>query len=102
MGFEEKTPNLMALLKARTGSASLIVPVMPWCPDHLLLLLDAHPLVMQQKRKEKWANEAKAPRMLRKEKSLTPLSSPQPKMPKQLRLSRRRVPIGTSKEPKGE
>lgn len=32
MGFEEKTPNLMALLKAHVGSASPVVPRMPVAP----------------------------------------------------------------------
>ena len=32
MGFEEKAPNLMALLEAYAGSASLIVPMMPVLP----------------------------------------------------------------------
>lgn len=32
MGFKEKTPNLIALLKAHVGSASLVVPRIPIAP----------------------------------------------------------------------
>ena len=32
MGFEERTPNLMALLEAYTRSASPAIPVMPMVP----------------------------------------------------------------------
>ena len=90
MAFEEKTPDLLALLTAHTGGASPVVPMVPRPPT----LVPTHASFgdATNKKRKKGAKE------LRKGKSLVLHSSPQPNRPKKPRPNRKRLlPLGPLK-----
>jgi len=72
MGFEEKTLDLLALLTAHMGA---LLQLLRWYPDHPLLSQCTHLLLMPLTKREKGLKEAKALKVLRKEKSPIPRRS---------------------------
>jgi len=99
MVLEEKTPNLLALLTTRARGASPAVPVVLQ-PPALAPIYASFGDATDKKRKR--VQGVKDLRMLKRERLHAPPSSPLPRKPELLGLSKRRVlPLGPPKELKG-
>ena len=67
-------------------------PLWQWCLDHPLLLRRTHLPLMPQTRRGKGPKEARASKVSRREKSLTPHTNPQPRRPEQVGANKRKAP----------